>query len=154
MSVVADIEDAVPQVRTARFTLYAIGAVLAAILLGVAFWWLFIHPRHVAERAAQDHADAAVSTGTAGASQDTVRIVVGVDQQHATTDRVTTENDHDIKAAPGAGESVGADLDRAGRNALCMRVAYSTASWCAALRGPGEGVGAVGNDPGSSAAGG
>jgi hypothetical protein len=122
-----------------------IGLMLAGAL-AFAMWWLFLRPRAAKVGAATARVEAATATGTAGASQDALKITVDVQQQRVAIDSITRGNDHAIHAANGSTNSVGPDPDRAGRAALCLRNAYKRDPVCAALRGDGESVGPAGAD--------
>jgi type II secretory pathway component PulM len=153
MTIAGDaIEAIAPQLRVARWGVIAGIAAIALAAICFAAWWLIIRPANARADAAQAHVQAATSAGTAAAAQDTLKIVVAHDGIAAAIDALTRENDHAIHAAPGATESVGADLDRAGRAALCLRRAYQSDPGCAALRGDGGGVGPAQPDAGGGPA--
>lgn len=142
------LEALVPQAKGVRWVVYAGAALLIVCVIGFCLWWLLVRPHQARVAAAAARVEAATSAATAGAAQDTVRIVVGHDEKVASIDAQTRSNDHAISAAVGAGDTIGADLDRVGRAALCMRDAYQSEPACAAMRGPGEGVGAAQADLG------
>lgn len=145
------VETAVPETRLVKPILYLIAGWLAIGAIAL-LWWLVFGRAHVAEvKAATAKVEAATSTATAGAAQQTLHIVTDNARTIAAIDALSRENTHAIETAPGASVSVDPALDRAGRAALCMRTAYSADPGCAALRPNGGSVGAAAADPGSSA---
>jgi hypothetical protein len=135
-----------PAARGARLALFAVAGLLVAGALAFALWWLFVRPRAAKVEAATARVEEATATGTAGASQDALKITVDVQQQRVAIDTITRENDRAIHIAAGSTEKVGPDVARAGRAALCLRAAYQHQPECSALRGAGEGVGPAGDD--------
>ena len=132
--------DAIPGVAPAKLGIYA---VLGLLAIGVACflgWWLFIRPAAAQQAAAQAKVEAATSAATAGAAQDTVKTLVVHDNVAAAIDALTRNNDHAIQSAPGASASVGPELDRAGRTAICLRTSHQHQPDCAAVLGNGGSV--------------
>ena len=157
MNVIADAEavaeTVAPQLRVARWAVYLIGLLVAAAVVGFLVWWVVIRPRQAHVAAATARVEAATSAATAGAAQDTTKITLDVVQHRAAIDVTTQENARAIYAAPRAADSIGADLDRVGRAALCLRDAYQSDPGCSALRRDAEGGGAAPTDTGNAAAG-
>lgn len=124
---------------------------IAAIVL---LWWLVLgRPRAAAVKAASAHVEAATATATAGAAQDTVKIVTLHDKEIERTNAITREGSHAVESAADAGTPVPVVAAALRRN-LCLFSAYRTDPSCVALPGDGAGIGAVAADPAGGAAGG
>ena len=119
----------------------SIGARLVAIVLlgiGVAVlvWALFIRPGQLKADAALQKAGATVAVGEAAKANDARQIVENTHEITRTIERQTVTNERLIRAAPGAGDLVADDVDRAGRAALCLRASYQSDPACNIVPGP------------------
>lgn len=124
------------------------GILLAAALLGFILWWFLVRPRAAQVEAATARVERATAQGAAGAAQGTIQIVNDNARLVQAIDALSQENGRAIHAAAGASDTIGADLDRIGRTALCMRAAYQSDPGCAALRRDGGGIGPAAPDAG------
>ena len=109
-----------------------LGAV-AAVFLGFAVWWIFIHP-------GEQHAalvKAKVSTEAVQATLDTSKaantLVEHNTETFHTIDHLTETNHETIVAAPGANDAVNPALVDAALHALCMRDVYHGTAACPGL---------------------
>jgi len=148
-----DVLDALPQARGARLAAIGVAALVALLLIGFLAWWLLIRPRAAQVAAATARVEAATAAGTAEVAKGTLGITLDVNQRNAAVDITTAENARVILSSPGASTSIGADLDRAGRSAVCLRAAYQYQPECAALRRDGRGERAADGDARSGPAG-
>lgn len=96
----------------------AIGVFAAAALL---VWALVLRGDIAIRHAAEAKASAAIATAQAGATQDTLRITVDHQNEVTKITQRTTETNHEILTAPGAGASVDPAVHRAGLRALCLQ---------------------------------
>lgn len=107
---------------------------IPAAVAGLAFVLLFV----AFQRLRTAGAEAALSRNVGGAAiasgQDASNTVGAVGASAAAYDQTGRTNDAEIRKADGAGQSVAAGVDRAGRNALCLRAAYRRDPRC--LRQP------------------
>lgn len=123
----------------------------AGIILGVAvlLWWFFYRPQQAQRDAAAARVEASQAKAAAQAGEAAVTQRVEVTREHNRIDTITRSNERVIHAAPGAATPVSPDLDRAGRDALCLRSVYQHSSECARVRSAGDGGRAAGTDAGS-----
>jgi hypothetical protein len=98
--------------------------IFLAIGIGVLIWALFIRPGQLKDDIRAATATATVATGEAAKAADAAKIVENTHEITRTIERQTITNEKLIRAAPGAGDLVAADVDRAGRAALCLRAVY------------------------------
>jgi hypothetical protein len=138
---------------TARLAGRIAAVVLLAIGIAVLWWALFIRPGDLKNETRVATSGAVVATGEAAKAADAARIVENTHEIERTIERQTITNERVIRAAPGAGDAVSADVDRAGRAALCLRHAYRLHPACQQLSGAGAGLDA-GADAGRAPAGG
>lgn len=121
----------VPAARGARIVL---GLVLAAVVLGLLWFGIdrvFYAPGRAKVAVAAAKSDAIVATGESNKAADARAVTESIHEITRTIERQTITNERTIRAAQGAGDLVGIDVDRAGRAALCLRKAYVDAPVCA-----------------------
>jgi hypothetical protein len=141
------VADVVPQARAARWIAYAIAALIAAVIIGLLFWWFFIRPTHLVQQAAQGKADTTMAHAGEAAATQAVQVQVLHDKEIHTIERVVTKGEANVHAAAGADASSHA-VAVAEHDALCLSASYQSEPDCAALRGDRPGVGPAGRDPG------
>lgn len=115
------------------------------------FHRIFIAPRQAREAVATAKLQAEMAKGDAAAAKEAIGTAVRIERKKVIVDRITLENDRDIKEAPGADlrlPHLKSALDRA----LCLRDAYKSEPDCAAMPGAGGSLQAPGPDAGGSAA--
>ena len=107
-----------------------IALVIAAVVFGVS----------QCSKARNAAREADLSGDQAGAVADSAADAVGtvgaVGSRAGASDRITMENDDDIRNAEGADRSVAPAVDAAGRRSLCRRAAYSGSAECLRLAAP------------------
>lgn len=116
-----------------------IAAKLIAIVVGVIVLVLVVgfavrscdKRRAAASQARVEHAQAEAASNSAA---DAINTVTGVGTNQAASEELGRTNDHDIRAAEGANERVGAGVNLAGRRALCKRAAYRDDPKCKEVR--------------------
>lgn len=128
-------------------------ALAAALAIGVVvlLWALFMRPGQLKADAALQRAGAVVATGETNKAADARGITERTHETIRTIERQTVINERTIRAAPGAGDAISVDLDRAGRGALCLRYAYSADPACVQLPDP-DSANVDGTDAGGDAA--
>ncbi|MDB5458244.1 MAG: hypothetical protein JWP92_3829, partial [Caulobacter sp.] len=90
------------------------------------------------QAAARAKAGQIIAQGAGRAATDAAAVVVGQSAAETASTDLTRKNDVQIKAADGAGDTVRAPVDAAGRRALCLRDAYRRQPACQQLLDPGS----------------
>lgn len=139
-----------PKGRDLVLTIVAI--VLIVAVVGFVVDRLFLAPGRAKKAVATANTEATVSKGEANKASDARAITETRSETIRTIERQTITNERLIRAAPGAGDAVAPDLDRAGRAALCLRHAYRADPACQQLPRP-DTEGVVGGDTGRAPAG-
>jgi hypothetical protein len=109
--------------------------VVGVLAAGFALWWAFIRPGQVQDAAAVTKAQATVVAAAPEIARETLR---EVERTHEKTIQIverTRAGNAQIAAAAGASARVPADVDAAGRAALCLHALYRDDPGCTALPG-------------------
>jgi hypothetical protein len=109
--------------------------VVAVLAAGFVLWWAFIRPGQVQDAAAVTAAQATVAAAAPEIARETLREVERTYEKRVEIERRTATGNAAIAAAPGAAVRVPADVDAAGRAALCLHALYRDDPGCAALPG-------------------
>jgi uncharacterized protein HemX len=121
---------------TTKLVLQVLAAFAAAGLLIFAVWFVAIRPHQAARAAAQAQTDANGAEAQAKAAEGSVVILRDHDAEVGRIQQQTESNSHDIHQAPGAGDHLSPDLDRAGRRALCLHDGRANEPQCEVLLHP------------------
>lgn len=94
--------------------------VLFASLAALAVWFFVIRPDAAQQAAADARGSEAVAEAQAGATKDTVEIIVKHRNEIDTITTRTEVTNREIRNAPGAETEIDPELHRSGVDALCM----------------------------------
>lgn len=111
----------VPQAAAAKSILQVLAAFAAAIALCVGVWFFLIRPEAALKQAATSKGEAIIARAQAGASQDTVRIVVDHQQVVDTITHRTEVTNREILSSPGADAPVDPGVYDALVRSLCLQ---------------------------------
>ena len=130
----------------------------ALVLLGVlavafALWWAFIRPVQLRNKVAVAQAQQTVAAAAPKIAAETLREVERVHERTIEIHERVAAGNAAIAAAPGAAAAIPADVDAAGRAAVCMLDLYRDDPGCAPVQRL-RAAQPVGGDTGSAAAGG
>lgn len=139
------VADVIPQARTARWIAYAIAIGIAALLLGLLFWWIFIHPRQLAHDAAQGKVDATLGTAAATIATEAIPQINDATRQKVEVDVRVQKDQADVRAAPDAGVEIRGVSD-AVRRADCMYDDVARDPACQSLHEDPAGLRPAGSD--------
>jgi hypothetical protein len=108
--------------------------VVAAIVAGALLLLIVLAGPAACEKIRSLKAQSKVSSAQAGAAAnsgaDAVNTVQSVGSNQAESEELGRNNERDIRKATGADQKVGADVNAAGRAALCKRAAYRNEPMC------------------------
>lgn len=113
---------------------WPLGVVLAAAA-AFGLWWAFIRPGQVQDKAAVTQATATVAAAAPEIARETLKEVERTYEKRVEIERRTAAGNAEIAAAAGASVRIPADVDAAGRRALCLHAVYRDDPACAALLG-------------------
>jgi len=121
--------------RFARWQAFWPLGVLAVLGAAFALWWAFIRPGQVQDAAAVTKAGATVAAAAPAIAREALK---EVERTHERTNEIrerTAAGNSQIAAAAGASARIPADVDAAGRAALCMHELYRDDPGCAPVPG-------------------
>lgn len=113
------VADVVPAARGARWIGYAIAIAVAALLIGLIFWWFFIHPQQLARDAGQAKVDASLGTAAGAIATKAIPQINDATRQKVEVDVRIQKDQADVRAAPDADTEIRGVSD-AVRRADCM----------------------------------
>jgi hypothetical protein len=126
---------------------------LAFVAVAALAWFVLIRPGQLRDQAAETKADSTVASAAPAIARETLKEVERFNETRIEIrDRVVAGN-ASIGAAAGASVAIPADVDAAGRRALCMHPLYRDDPGCPAVSELRAGA-AVGEDAGRKPAGG
>jgi hypothetical protein len=105
------------------------------LAIAFALWWAFIRPGQVQDAAAVTKAEGTVAAAAPEIARETLKEVERTYEKRVEIERRTAAGNAGIAAAGGAGARIPADVDAAGRRALCLHAEYRDDPGCAALPG-------------------
>ena len=111
----------------------AVGIVLVVLTLAALLWmgWFVTEPGRANRRAAAAGAESEMSGARAGAAADAGAILDTTHSAETQSEALSRENADAILKAPGAGQRLDPQLNRAARQRLCERPAYRGRPECA-----------------------
>lgn len=121
---------------TAKLALQVLAAFVAAGLMILAVWLVFIHPHQATQEAAQARTEQLGAEAQAKAAEGSLSILRHRNEEAARIKQQTEDNSRDIHEAPGSGDKIDPDLDRAGRRALCLHDGRADEPTCRVLLHP------------------
>ncbi len=116
-----------------RWAAKATLGLVGVLAIAFALWWAFIRPGQVQDAAAVTQADATVAAAAPAIARETLK---EVERYHDRTIEIrdrTVAGNAGIAAADGAAARIPADVDRAGRAALCLHALYRELPACTGL---------------------
>lgn len=106
------------------------GVMLSAVLLFGLWWILIAGPAHHAKQVAAAKVSSAYAASRADAAADAAVVLDQAHAANAVTEALSRDTSDAIHAAPGADVRLDPALNRAARERLCLRAAYSATPDC------------------------
>ena len=128
-------------------------ALLAVLVLAlaVAFWWAFVRPQQMRDRAAAAKAAQTLAASAPAIARDTLKEVERFHERTIEIREQVAGGNAGIAAAAGASASIPADVAAAGRAAVCMHAIYRDDPGCADVQRLRSGEPVAADNPGAAA---
>jgi hypothetical protein len=141
-------EDALPQVRAARWVFRVIFGVAVAVAIGAAFWWILIRPGQMAVKVAQSKVDASLAQASGDIATGAIPQINDATRQKVEVDVQVQKGQIDVRSAPDAGVAVGGVSAALRRNLCLYDDLYRADPACQPVHEDPAGVGPAGSDAG------
>ena len=116
-----------------RWAAIGLLGVCAALIIGGFIWWAFIRPGQVQDAAAVTKAEGTVAAAAPEIARESLKEVERFHEKTIEIRERTAAGNAAIGAAAGAGVAIPADVDAAGRAALCLHAVYRELPACTGL---------------------
>lgn len=144
-------ETAVPELRTARWIAYGVGALVVVALIAGGFWWAFLRPIEDRTKAEQAKVDATTGTAAAAIAAATIPQLQEATRQKVDVDVHVQRGTIDVRQAPDAGTAVAGVSAAVIRGNCMLPTLYHADSACQSLPADPDGLGPARSDAGSDA---
>lgn len=142
------VANVVPAARSARWIAYAIAIGVGALLLGLVFWWFFIHPQQLAREAGQAKVDATLGTAAGDIATRAIPQINEATRQKVEVDVRIQKDQADVRKAPDAGVEIRGVSD-AVRRANCLYDLNAADPACQSVHEDPAGIGPARPDAGT-----